>query len=432
MNVLDYQKAAAESDRMDTELPNAVVMPLLGLGGEIGSLLAELKKDIREGLQAGRTKAAVKEELGDILWYASAIGVRAGINFQDDVLFANLKKIQDVHSDTNLAPAPLFHSVLQPGGEISELIASKGRTITSTFNGYQEVARRSSRYSRRDALLPFIIRIWSQSSQLLEKFDAKRRFKNQDTALIAEVLGDIMWYVANVAQVYDLHLDDVARDNLEKVRSRWPGKDRIRTPLFDDGPEVPDLERFPRAFTVNFIAKNKKVVVMSINGVIVGDPLTDNSYEIDGYRYHDALHLANVAILGWSPVMRTLLTRKRKYDDDVDENEDGARAVILEEAIVKIAHSYAVSLNHKEPLEGHDTVSFDLLKEIKSLTKGQEVHDCQYWEWEEAVIQGHRVFNQLRLNNGGRVRIDLNRRKITYRKAGLAKGRKHRKKRRPA
>jgi len=28
MNVLDYQKAAAESDRMDTELPNAVVMPL--------------------------------------------------------------------------------------------------------------------------------------------------------------------------------------------------------------------------------------------------------------------------------------------------------------------------------------------------------------------------------------------------------------------
>ena len=166
--------------------------------------------------------------------------------------------------------------------------------------------------------------------------------------------------------------------------------------------------------------------------MIVGDPLTDNAHEIDGYRYHDALHLANMAILGWSPVMRKLLTRKRKYDAKVDENEDGARAAVLEEAIVKIAHSYAVSLNHSEPLEGHNTVSFDLLKEIKGLTKGQEVHACKYWEWEEAVIQGHRIFNKLRANNGGSVRVDLTRRKISFRKFGLEKGKKHRKKGRPA
>lgn len=424
MRVRNYQKAAAGSDRMDTELPNAVVMPLLGLAGEIGSLLAELKKDIREGKQGDRTKEAVKEELGDILWYANAIGSRAGVDFQDEVLFANLKKIQNVHSDMNMAPAPLFYGGLRPGGEISELIRKRGSRIATTFNSYQEVARRSSRFSRRDPLLPFIIQIWSQSSQLLRQFDAKRSFKDQDKALIAEVLGDIMWYVANVAQVYELRLDDVARANLEKVQSRWPGVTRTRTPLFDDKPEVPDLERFPRVFTVDFIAKNKRVAVMSINGVIVGDPLTDNSYDIDGYRYHDALHLANMAILGWSPVMRKLFARKRRYDADVDENEDGARAAILEEAIVKITHSYAVALNQNEPLKGRNSVSFDLLKEIKGLTKGLEVHTCKYWEWEEAIIQGHRVFNKLRANNGGRVHVNLTERNIRFEKRRLAKGKK--------
>lgn len=195
---------------------------------------------------------------------------------------------------------------------------------------------------------------------------------------MAEVLSDIMWYVANVAQVYDLRLEDVARANLGKVQSQSPGMARTWTPLFDDKPEVPELERFPRVFTVDFIAKNKRVAVMSINGVIVGDPLTDNSYEIDGYRYHDALHSANMAILGWSPVLRKLFTRKRKYDADVDENEDSARAAILEEAIVKIVHSYAVALNQSELLKGYNSVSFDLPKKIKGLTNRLEVHARKY------------------------------------------------------
>ena len=49
-----------------------------------------------------------------------------------------------------------------------------------------------------------------------------------------------------------------------------------------------------------------------MSGEKIGDELTDNAYKDDGYRFHDVFHSAYVAILGWSPVIRKLLKRKRK------------------------------------------------------------------------------------------------------------------------
>ena len=63
----------------------------------------------------------------------------------------------------------------------------------------------------------------------------------------------------------------------------------------------------------------------------LGDDLTDNSYREDGYRFHDVMHLANVACLHWSPVLHALMKRKRKSNRRTDEVEDGARAMIFEE-----------------------------------------------------------------------------------------------------
>lgn len=57
----------------------------------------------------------------------------------------------------------------------------------------------------------------------------------------------------------------------------------------------------------------------------IGSPLNDNSHVDDAYRFHDVLHLAYVAILGWSPVMRALFGLKRKSSAKHDRVEDGAR-----------------------------------------------------------------------------------------------------------
>ena len=153
----------------------------------------------------------------------------------------------------------------------------------------------------------------------------------------------------------------------------------------------------------------------------VGDPLRDNLSEVDGYRFHDCIHLAFVAILGWSPVMRDLMKRKRKTNDAVDDVEDGARARIVEEMIVKLAHSYAVGVNKNKLLEGKKRIGFDLLKQIQYLAEGLEVAGgrkhmkaVKYWEWEQAILEGYRVFGDLRFHKEGRLRVDIKNREITF------------------
>ena len=42
--------------------------------------------------------------------------------------------------------------------------------------------------------------------------------------LIARELGDVLWYVAEIATMYDLNLDDVAQDNLDKLWERYGGE----------------------------------------------------------------------------------------------------------------------------------------------------------------------------------------------------------------
>ena len=42
----------------------------------------------------------------------------------------------------------------------------------------------------------------------------------EDRDALADELGDVLWYVAEVGTVLDVNLDDVAARNLEKLRSR--------------------------------------------------------------------------------------------------------------------------------------------------------------------------------------------------------------------
>jgi hypothetical protein len=70
----------------------------------------------------------------------------------------------------------------------------------------------------------------------------------------------------------------------------------------------------------------------------MGNPVDDNSDIDDLHRYHDALHLAHMATLGWSPVIRAILGPKvkRKSDERLDRVEDGARATVVEEGLAGV------------------------------------------------------------------------------------------------
>jgi NTP pyrophosphatase (non-canonical NTP hydrolase) len=232
---------------------------------------------------------------------------------------------------------------------------------------------------------------------------------------VAEELGDILWYVANIAFKEELDLDLIAKENLRKAQNRWlppqlalPG----RVQPFDDG--YPATEQLPRKFRVEFgeeVSEDGVRVTMRMDGESLGNPLTDNAYESDGYRYHDVFHLAHVAVLGWSPVIRKLMNRKRKSVSNVDSVEDGGRAIAIEEGISALVFGYA---NQHAFLEGVDNVDYGTLRTIKQLTSHLEVNACSEHQWQDAILQGFSAWRQLHMARRGIIVGDLETRTIRF------------------
>ena len=238
---------------------------------------------------------------------------------------------------------------------------------------------------------------------------------------IEEELGDILWYLANAAQKFDLSLDTIAKRNLEKTAGRWRPHSGVQRPKrrpsdhFDA--KYSRKEQLPRTFEVMIRSverpdKPEPMIEVIWRGKQVGDNLGDNTYDDSGYRFHDVFHLANAAVLGWSPVARAkIFDRKRTSDHSVDAVEDGGRAIVIEEAIAAFMFTYARRHNF---LEGVKSLDFHTLKTFHSLTADLEVSARPLWEVEDAVMQGFAAWRQLRQNEGGVLLGDLSRRSLEY------------------
>jgi NTP pyrophosphatase (non-canonical NTP hydrolase) len=241
---------------------------------------------------------------------------------------------------------------------------------------------------------------------------AYRIFREQ----IAEDLGDLLWYVASVASRFAFDLDEIARQNLEKTRERWPAEGTRRFELYDDG--FPEREQFPRQIRIKLVESRdgERAEVRCIwEGQQIGNVVTDNAYEDDGYRFHDVFHISYAVMLGWSPILRKLMDRKRRSSPDMDHIEDGGRATVIEELIAALVFNYARKHSY---LDGVGSLDYHLLKTIRELVSGREVASRSLFEWEQAILAGYRVWRLVRANGGGAVIGDLPARTLTYERDG--------------
>jgi NTP pyrophosphatase (non-canonical NTP hydrolase) len=284
------------------------------------------------------------------------------------------------------------------------------------LRAYQQQALASDRIPTDadvSAIAP-LLGLAGETGELLSEY--KKHLRDRDVhplpkERIAEELGDLLWYIANVASKSGLDLNDVAEKNLAKARDRWTERHRLVREPFDRFAEP--NERLPRHFDVQLTQAIEDADVKSrafLNGEQIGNDLTDNSYSNDGYRFHDVFHLSYAAVLGWSPVTRKLLNVKRKTNKKIDEVQDGGRATAIEEGISAFVFEYA--LEHKR-LEGATRVDGDILKLIKNATRKLEVNECTAAEWEHAILTGYAAWRIIENNGGGWVRLDLDARTIT-------------------
>ncbi len=310
---------------------------------------------------------------------------------------------------------------------------------------YQDTARITAKMdtSQRDGRVELVLGL---STELGSIANIYKKYLRDDVGIETNIeqlkseLGDALWYVSMIASSVNLSLEEIARNNLDRTSDLY-GKTSPRSsdypiPGFEE--LLPPRERFPRRMIFSFCEKEghgtmTKTVMRIVaaepnefpNGAVtegekkqgftlaepIGDPVDDNAATDDGYRYHDSVHIAFMAILGWSPVMRGLLRLKRKSAPAVDRIEDGARAKDLEEALSALLAE--MSRSRGGFLKESD-VDGEVRDIIRTVVLNLESSVLPLWLWADAILNGYQVMSQLRNHKGGYVLADLERRVISY------------------
>lgn len=378
LTVDQYLREAARTDQRKG--PGTIGFTMLGLVGETGSLLAEAKKKQRDAASYLGYAEAVAEEIGDVLWYLAAVARRHRLALSDiaaaalvadgvyragDNAHLSLHALQPAHMPLAKAPMPKFeHGLLGLAGEVGLLACE--------IDGAGQPGHR---------------------------------------AAVAQRLVAIMRRLIQAATDSGVTLEGAAIKNLQKIFDRWP-RERNYPAAFDEGKDAE--EQLPRAMEIDVYERTVRgqvYVFQRSRGVYVGDRLTDNAIEPDDYRFHDVFHYAYVAVLGWSPVIRALLRLKRKSDPKLDDAEDGARAILIEEGVTSWLFGQAQQLNFFDGVKPGG-LPLDMLKHVRQFVAGYEADRCPLWLWEEAILQGYAAFRFLQKNRRARIGIDFARRRL--------------------
>ena len=221
----------------------------------------------------------------------------------------------------------------------------------------------------------------------------------------------VMRLLVRAADESGVTIEAAAVKNLHKIFDRWP-RERVYPAPFDA--TMDPEEQLPRKMTIDVYERTVRgqvFVYQRSGGAFVGDRLTDNAAERDDYRFHDVFHYAYIAVLGWSPVIRSLLRLKRKSVPKIDEVDDGARAVLTEEGVTTWIFGQAQQLAFFEKVK-RGGLPLDMLKQVRQMVAGYESERCPLWLWEDAILQGYAAFRFLQHHRRGRVQIDFVNRRL--------------------
>ncbi len=183
--------------------------------GEIGSILAEVKKARREQDAYPVYRKRLLEETGDSLWYYIRLV---------SVLDANLLSTLDIRSEpiTSEPSTESLFTFLQLGEQVGALLSAINKKSTGEFGS-------------------LLLNIWTAFS--------------------------------NLSREINLPLQLAASENIQKIESRWPSQKKYAA-LFDE--DFPEEEQLPRQLDIEFRECGRgpqKTVITSVQrGKLWGPP----------------------------------------------------------------------------------------------------------------------------------------------------------------
>jgi NTP pyrophosphatase (non-canonical NTP hydrolase) len=88
------------------------------------------------------------------------------------------------------------------------------------FDSYQDWTDTTAIYPLEKGLEYVALGLASEAGEFAGKVKKAIRDNNYDNEGMLAELGDVLWYVARAAAELDVHLSDIAKENVEKLKSR--------------------------------------------------------------------------------------------------------------------------------------------------------------------------------------------------------------------
>ena len=94
-----------------------------------------------------------------------------------------------------------------------------------TINEYQELAMTTlnPELDKKDVLINGVMGLCGESGEVIDIVKKHLAQGHElDKEKIIKELGDVAWYMAEIATVLDVELEDVLVQNIEKLKKRYP------------------------------------------------------------------------------------------------------------------------------------------------------------------------------------------------------------------
>ena len=88
------------------------------------------------------------------------------------------------------------------------------------FNQYQEKTSETAKYPQDTPLQYLALGITGEAGEIAEKIKKKERDGNLDKEELSKEIGDVIWYLAQLADQLDKDLGSIAEQNIEKLQDR--------------------------------------------------------------------------------------------------------------------------------------------------------------------------------------------------------------------
>ena len=93
------------------------------------------------------------------------------------------------------------------------------------FDDYQKLAHKTLIHTDRDNLAYFALGVAGESGEVADKI--KKIFRDKDGIIdeadkieVSKEMGDVLWYLSQLAQYMDMDFSEIAKMNIAKLASR--------------------------------------------------------------------------------------------------------------------------------------------------------------------------------------------------------------------